>query len=142
MTEAELRVLVGNGFTRLHRKGHISWIESHATAAGFPDADMCADGQIAQVELKIVKDKGKIEVRPTQYRWMRERVKAGSHPVLLMGSDTGFYVLHGNNVSKPSALTSVDQIKGRPHFVTSTIDAAINAAFLIAKYGVDVCPNN
>lgn len=142
MTEAELRVEVGDSFTRMKPKGHLSWVESHATSAGFPDVDCCADGQIAQIELKVEKKNGKIEIRPTQYRWMKDRLRAGGSPVLLIGHANGYYVLPAISISKPDALTNVSQIRGRQHFSVQSIDAAINAAFLIAKCGDIVCPNN
>lgn len=141
MKEEDLRAEVGDEFKSQYPKGHISWVETHATAAGFPDIDCCADGRIAQIELKVVKKGGKIEIRPTQYRWMKDRVKAGGLPVLLIGSDDGYFVLPGVAVSKPEALVNVDQIKGRPHFKAHSIGAAVAAAILIAKYGVNACPN-
>ncbi len=141
MREEDLRAEVGNEFKSQHPKGHISWVETHATAAGFPDIDCCAEGQIAQIELKVVKKGGKIEIRPTQYRWMKDRVKAGGSPVMLIGHDDGYYILPGVSVFEPEALTNVSQIKGRMHFSVDTIGAAVMAAILIAKSGDLVCPN-
>lgn len=140
MTEDELRVDFGDGFSASRRGGHLSWVESHATSAGFPDVDCCHLGKIAQIELKVVKAKGKIEIRPTQYRWFKDRHKAGGEPVMLIGFDDGFYVLPATSVSKPDALVNESQINERPHFFVKTIEHAIDAAFLMAEFGSSVCP--
>lgn len=141
MKESELRTEVGEEFYAQYPKGHLSWVETPATAAGFPDVDCCADGLIAQIELKVIKDGGKIEIRPTQYRWMKDRVRAGGNPVMIIGHDDGYYVLPGESVGKPSALTNMSQIKGRQHFSVQSIGAAVSAAMFIAKCGGIVCPN-
>lgn len=140
MTEDELRVGVADAFKALFPTGHLSWVESHLTSAGFPDADCCANGTIMQIELKIVKAKGGIAIRPTQYRWFKDRAKAGGNPIMLIGDGGCYYVLPASSVSKPDALQHVDHIEGRPHFMVTTAEQAINAALLIAKFGDNVCP--
>lgn len=59
---------------------HLSWIESHATSAGFPDIDYCCYGVCGELELKAGPD---IEVRATQVNWFRDRIAAGGHPLFL-----------------------------------------------------------
>ncbi len=138
MTEAELRTKFGDGFVASRKGGHLSWVESHATSAGFPDVDMCHLGKIAQTELKVVKAKGKIEIRPTQYRWLKDRHKAGGKPTMLVGDDCGFYVLPVTSVI--DGLDNVSQIASRPHFFVKTIEQAIDAIFLMTDFGSVVCP--
>jgi hypothetical protein len=142
MTENELRIEVGDAFKLLFPAGHVSWVESHLTSAGFPDADCCANGTIIQIELKIVKTKpkGGISIRSTQYRWFKDRAKAGGNPVMLIGDGGCYYVLPASSISEPDALQHVDHIEGRPHFMVTTAEQAVNAALLIAKFGENVCP--
>ena len=97
MLENELRGMIQKAVEKLD--GHISWIESHATSAGFPDADICIDGAIIQAELKVEKSNGDIEIRPTQYRWFKDRVDAGGLPVLIVGTDNGFWLVPGHMVN-------------------------------------------
>lgn len=112
---------------------HISWVESHATSPGFPDADICLRKVIIQTELKVVKAKGKVEIRPTQYEWFRERLRAGGKPVMLIGDDDKYYVVPARSVVFPSALTNIDQLFDRPHGVAPHITIAMMMAIDFAK---------
>lgn len=60
---------------------HLSWIESHATAAGFPDVDYCCYGVCGELELKAGPD---LEVRATQVAWFEERIEAGGYPLFFV----------------------------------------------------------
>lgn len=59
----------------------MSWIESHATAIGFPDIDYCCYGVEGSLELKAGPD---FEVLASQVTWMRERIGAGGWPLFLI----------------------------------------------------------
>lgn len=97
MLENDFRKLIQGAVEK--EGGHLSWIESHMTSAGFPDADFCVNGVLVQAELKVKKANGDLEIRPTQYRWFKDRVAAGGRPVMLIGTDHGFWFVHGNSVN-------------------------------------------
>lgn len=65
------------GYERLH----YSLVESPDTSPGVPDMDICIMGRETHIELKYGEIKnGKVklpELRGTQYRWLRNRHKAG-----------------------------------------------------------------
>lgn len=130
MTEDDLRAEVQKEIRSL--QGHISWVESHMTSAGFPDSDICVNGTILQMELKVVKDHGKVKIRPTQFRWFKDRIKAGGSPVLLIGDDDGYYVAPGFAIYDPEPLTNIRQLKSRTHYKASDITLAIKIALSIA----------
>ncbi len=109
MTENDLRDVVRNAFNRAFPGCHQSWVESHETSPGFPDLDVCAGGAERKVELKIVKAKGAIEIRPTQYRWFKDRVKAGGRPVMWVEHEDWHYIVDGMSVS---LLDNIKQIIG------------------------------
>jgi len=68
--------------------GHFSKIESHATATGFPDIDFCITmGEHGQIECKHQTDKKNLEIKPSQYRWFKQRLKAGGNIWLLAEFD-------------------------------------------------------
>lgn len=100
MTEDALRDIVRRAFRSkaVFPWPHLSWIESHATASGFPDLELCYKGRSTQVELKIVKDDGKIVIRPSQYRWFKDRVKAQGDACMWVGSDHGHFIVPGHSV--------------------------------------------
>ena len=82
--------------------GHFSRVESGATASGIPDVDYCVNGVESHIELKVCSDTRKgVKLRDTQYRWFRERVEAGGHPVLLLkviGSIPSYYLFYGKTI--------------------------------------------
>jgi len=140
MKEADLRTEVGSALSKMHPKAHLSWIESPVTSAGFPDLDCCVEGRVVQIELKVVKKGGGIEIRPTQYRWFKDRAKAGGQPVMLIGDDDCYYVLPAVSVSEPDGIFNIVHLAGRPHYRSSTIEYALDAALLISIHGSIVCP--
>lgn len=60
---------------------HLSWIESHSTAIGFPDINYCLYGVEGELELKAGPD---IDVLASQVVWFKERLKAGGWPLFLI----------------------------------------------------------
>lgn len=138
MTENDLRKVIHE--VAIRRGGHISWIESHVTSAGFPDADICvpypsktAPSVIVQMELKVVKSGGKIVIRPTQYAWFRDRVRAGGNPVLVVGSDDYFYVAHGVFVNSPSPIKTLADLLAIPHIKSAFADEILTAAIRMSQ---------
>lgn len=76
--------------------GHVSNIESHLTAAGVPDMNICLHGQDVWLELKY---KGKsMKMRPTQRRWHRTRAACGgtSWVVVYDPEDAGVWFVPGH----------------------------------------------
>lgn len=136
MTEEDLRKIVGSEVAR--RKGHPSWIESHMTSAGFPDLDACIGGGIIQVELKIEKPSGKVVIRPTQYKWFRDRVAAGGNPVMLIGRLGRFYAVHGSMVNSPCPIKHIDDVLARPHFSSPSIEACFDAIIKMSQGATNV----
>jgi hypothetical protein len=69
----------------LRGKGHYDRIESHATATGRPDVNVCFNGggPTWDIELKNWGSR-RPEIRPAQRRWFHERVKAGGLCCVLM----------------------------------------------------------
>ncbi|WVR18101.1 DNA helicase [Burkholderia phage Bm1] len=113
MSEAKLREDVKKAF-----KGtgaHLSWIESHATAAGFPDLELCHEGISQQIELKFADATGKVKIRQTQYQWFRHRTKAMGVPLLWVMHGGFHYLLPGSAVNKPSPLKTMADVRSRPH---------------------------
>lgn len=58
--------------------GHLSQIESHATANGVPDTNHHAGGRDNWLELKWTHGKKKFKLRPSQMTWFRRRGRAGA----------------------------------------------------------------
>lgn len=75
---------------------HLSWIESHATSAGFPDVDYCCYGVCNQLELKAGPD---LEVRATQVAWFKDRIEAGGHPLFLVQWGDVYAVVPGDRAT-------------------------------------------
>lgn len=72
--------------------GHVCRVETHSTALGQPDLNVCFDGVESNIELKhvaAVRMKKGIVVRPSQYRWFRARIKAGGNPWFIVGFESG-----------------------------------------------------
>ena len=62
---------------------HMSCIESPITSPGIPDVDFCVNGKEVKVEFKYSANGLGPEIRPTQVRWFKKRLKAGSNPWLM-----------------------------------------------------------
>lgn len=81
-----------------HWGGHVSAVESHYSSPGIPDLDYCLDGVEGHIELKFWGAKPP-EIRPTQIAWMRDRVKAGGHPLMVMVRGPEIYICHGQSAT-------------------------------------------
>lgn len=84
---------------------HVSRIESHATSIGFPDLEYCYYGHCNTMEMKYSKDLESVTLRPSQYRWLTDRVNAGGRPLIftclrLNGDDTNIFLLHRGTQAK------------------------------------------
>ncbi len=73
MSEDELRKVVGKAL----KAAHTTWIEAPVVGSGFPDLEFCLNGTVGQIELKVTGPRGRIKIRNTQYRWFKDRTKAG-----------------------------------------------------------------
>ena len=93
--EARLRGVVRSAIQEYDRDAHQSWVESHVTSPGFPDLDVCSNGRVRQVELKVTKVGGEIVIRPTQYRWFKDRVRAGSNPLMWVAHEKWHIIVPG-----------------------------------------------
>ena len=71
---------------------HLSWIESHSTAVGFPDVDYCCYGVEGNLELKAGPD---IDVLASQVQWFKERLVAGGWPLFLVQWDDVYMIIPG-----------------------------------------------
>ena len=80
--------------------GHWDRIESHAMSPGIPDLGFCVEGYEGLIETKYAKTlNGKPEIRPTQVRWFRNRVKQhGNCWLSLKVEDYGYFLFHGTVV--------------------------------------------
>lgn len=97
MSEIDLQSLVIKEFIK--RGAHVSNIESGLTCAGFPDLDVCREGKINQLEIKHFKKtkpshRDMPDIRDTQVKWFRDRIKAGGNPMILTQGREGLYMLH------------------------------------------------
>jgi len=96
--------------------GHVSKVEAHASAAGIPDLDFCIQEIEGHIELKYGNKLKKPELRPSQVRWFRDRIKAGGKPFfLLLDGDTNKVYLIGGSWH--------DKLKGK-QFTRTWIDLA------------------
>lgn len=104
MSEKDFRKEVVDGLSGPN--SHVSCVESHETSAGIPDIDYCIHGVEGHVELKYSKKGGKQpRLRPTQKKWMRERIKAGGIPFLFVrfdayGQEPMYCLIKGRTVLK------------------------------------------
>jgi hypothetical protein len=78
--------------------GHVSQIESHATAVGIPDTNYCIKGVEGWIEMKYVFGDKKVKVRPMQWTWFRKRLKENHTRLFFMlrweyGSLTNHYLI-------------------------------------------------
>lgn len=87
--------------------GHWSRIESHATSLGVPDVNVCHQSQDVWIELKQGDD---AEIRPSQYRWIKDRLNEGAKNIWILHhqEDLGFMLIQG---------CMIDVIKDRPKAV-------------------------
>lgn len=63
--------------------GHVSRVEAAESAAGIPDLDYCIGGRENHIELKVGRATKGPELRPSQVRWFKGRLKAGGTPFFL-----------------------------------------------------------
>lgn len=123
-SEDKLREVVRAAF--LIPKGvHQSWIETHATCPGFPDLEICYSGLSQHIELKVTDKEGAIKIRPTQYRWFKDQVRAGGKPLLWVMHSGMHYIFQGAAIHCPDILTNIAQVSNRAYFVFSTADQAV-----------------
>ncbi len=80
--EAGLGKEVEKGILGIDPNAHISFVESGLTAAGIPDMDVCILGKEIHIELKYGYEKHPPHLRSSQYKWFKNRIKAGGHPLL------------------------------------------------------------
>ncbi len=92
---------------------HLSWVESHETALGIPDLNYCYKEVEGWIELKAGPD---IEIRASQVRWMKDRIKAGGYPLFLIEWGSMFLIVPG---SAASALRSDPSQENVMRFVSS-----------------------
>ena len=77
--------------------GHFSRVESHESSAGIPDVDFCIAGVEGHVELKFGNGSKHPNIRPTQAKWFRDRVRKDGKPwmfTLIMVKKRSVYLLH------------------------------------------------
>ena len=135
MVESELRKVMRDVFKN-NPSMHPSWVEpADGSTDGHVDLDVCIEGTVCQMELKVTKDKGAIVIRPSQYRWFRERSAAGGLPfILLYNNETSiegnFYVIPASAVPK---LKNIRDLRGRTHAVCQTPAAAIRLIHTLTK---------
>ncbi len=75
--EARLAEEVGIGILSEDHNAHISYVESGLTSPGIPDMDVCACGHETHIELKYGYEKYPPYLRPSQYRWFKNRAISG-----------------------------------------------------------------
>lgn len=88
------------------KRCHYSRIESGETSPGFPDLDVCIEGIGGYIEMKHIngRENRKNLLRPSQYRWICDRIEAGETNIWIlvscnMGKGRVFFLLvHGSNV--------------------------------------------
>lgn len=99
MSESETKEQICN---ELRKYGHISQIESHATATGFPDINFCINNVEGNIELKHGNLGHDIKIRPSQRRWFKQRVDAGGNCWLLgrfqYGAFDLYVLVHGRHI--------------------------------------------
>jgi len=79
--ESEFSTCVCNIIKRA--EGDVSRVESKNTSPGIPDLDYCLQGNEGKIELKYCTTKRGADIKPSQVRWMRQRVKSGGKPIYL-----------------------------------------------------------
>lgn len=93
MIDGGLRKLFKNNLPMMHWQP----VETGMISSGVPDANFCYLGVEGWVELKQIK-KGRIEWRPEQIGWTRERTKQGGLVKLAVRAehpdDTDFLVMY------------------------------------------------
>lgn len=85
----------------------LSIVESHATSPGIPDVNYCVKGVEGWIELKQFP---KIDIKTSQVRWFRERVKAGGFPLFVVGGERSFYVVPGDRVTMLTGCRTEDDL--------------------------------
>lgn len=83
----------------LRNFGHVSHVESHSTATGFPDIEFCYHGTVVNIETKHSNEKHEIKIRPSQIRWAKQRLDAGGRVWFLARFDlktmVAYILVHG-----------------------------------------------
>jgi hypothetical protein len=94
--------------------GHYNRLESHATAVGRPDINLCMDSNVVwDIELKYVSDWSRgIIVRPAQRAWMLRRKRVGGKCCFLTklvyaNGDKG-YILNMSPPETPDVMAWVE----------------------------------
>lgn len=64
--------------------GHVVQIESHATAVGVPDTNICSFGREHWLELKFTSGSKPFKVRPAQKTWFKRRERAGARNLWIL----------------------------------------------------------
>lgn len=79
--------------------GHIDKIETMGVANGRPDLNYCIDGEMGDLELKVLTRAG-CKIRPSQKQWARKRLAAGGRFFLLYYDTTQmeFGLIRGEDV--------------------------------------------
>lgn len=99
--------------------GHVNRVESHATAIGVPDVEICINAEEYWIELKVADAKGNMDIRPSQKMWHKLRHQRGGSSFLFVeqraiinGKDSYFYILSpdlnlGDNIRDHMELSSL-----------------------------------
>jgi len=74
--------------TPIKRLGRVSRVESHDTAIGIPDVNLCSGGIDYWIELKVAGPSGDIEIRPSQKMWHKRQRMAGGTAFVLIKATT------------------------------------------------------
>ncbi len=108
-------------------EAHLTWVESHLTSQGVPDLNYQHGGVHEWLELKFAgKTDKEVTIRPAQYGWFRERLKAGGRPFLLVEIEGGFFFLvNGVDVVEPTALKLVVDVMNRACLMTTDMPCVI-----------------
>lgn len=94
--------------------GHVSQLESHATAAGVPDTNYCINGTEGWIEMKFTRGNKKFKYRGTQKAWFRDRLKAGTKNLFILwrredgapGTGRTHGIIHMNTAAKQKRVFS------------------------------------
>lgn len=81
----------------------VTRVESPLVSAGVPDLNVCGQGIHEWIELKAMQvGETKISIRPTQYAWFRDRIRAGGNPMLVVWIDhmQGCLFVPGEHIEK------------------------------------------
>ncbi len=112
MSEAKFVELFEKRAKEIYPDSHISRIESPITAPGYPDVDFCARGVNVQIEFKYSENGLPPEIRPTQVRWFKKRIKAGGRPFILakilVEDEWLYFLVLGGNIENLARASSIN----------------------------------